>query len=801
MLSGTAACTALLGDFSVGPDPGPTGNDAGDGGEAAGAITPGDAKVPVLRTQKFEATGAVAAGGVTWSITEGAAGGFIDDTGKYVAPVTPGKVHVVATNKATPSLTVSLEVTVVPLALSILAGIPGGTGYLDGPARQARFHDAYGLAYLANPQTMLISDTTNKVVRKWDKATDTVTTIAGQMGVDGESNGIGEAATFRSPADLAIDDLGKTAWIADRANHCIRTINLLTREVTTLAGVCGTANAGHADGATGSQTVFDQLGSMILGPAREALYIFDYQAGGAGYKGIRRVLLSGVGAGGTTSITNGMNSAYMSGDFASKKIYFNDSTGQIKSIVDSVGGPGSPPTISNVASGAPQASGIVAQIGGTANEIYSFYANPFISHFHIGNAAFDAAPFVGVTSEPRYVDGTFVQARFTYLTAMAGDAASNNLFAYDHGGAVRRIDIGASTVSTMLGSPANSELVNGAKDTARLLGPMAIVQDVAAGKLYVADDGQPGVNGQVIRVVDIATGAIDTLSGVPSLVGGGGINGGKSTAKFGGPYDMVKIGGDLYVTDVYGHAIRKVSIADGSVTTPYGQLNTFGGNDGIGNAAHFNFASAPNVDQTGFGAGLATDGTDLYVADGGNYAIRKITIATGEVKTIVGGTKGNGDGTGTAAQFVLPTGIALDKGVMYVADSGANVIKRVDMKTLEVTTWAGFANVAGKTDGGSSVASFTAPFRIVADGNGSLFVSEAPPQYTYVATAARVIRQIDIRTRTVSTFVGTRKTQGLAIADLPAATSCPGGITISDKGDLMFADYCEGAVAILKPHL
>ena len=114
--------------------------------------------------------------------------------------------------------------------------------------------------------------------------------------------------------------------------------------------------------------------------------------------------------------------------------------------------------------------------------------------------------------------------------------------------------------------------------------------------------------------------------------------------------------------------------------------------DGTGAAARFNF---PN--------GIALDAaTNLYVTDGNNHAIRKITPA-GVVSTLAGGTQGIADGTGAAAQFDHPMGIAVDAATnVYVYSK--NRIRKVTPAGV-VTTLAGSGTVAS-IDGTGAAASF-----------------------------------------------------------------------------------------------
>src|SRR5205807_6164625 len=118
--------------------------------------------------------------------------------------------------------------------------------------------------------------------------------------------------------------------------------------------------------------------------------------------------------------------------------------------------------------------------------------------------------------------------------------------------------------------------------------------------------------------------------------------------------------GNVYVADSGNNTIRKIT-PGGVVTTLAGTPGVTGSTDGTGAAASFNFPSD-----------VATDGAgNVYVADYNNNTIRKITPA-GAVSTLAGaGLFGSADGTGAAASFNFPSGVATDSaGNIYVADAG-----------------------------------------------------------------------------------------------------------------------------------
>eukprot|EP00397_Hematodinium_sp_SG-2012_P031806 GEMP01033802.1.p1 GENE.GEMP01033802.1~~GEMP01033802.1.p1 ORF type:complete len:416 (-),score=108.27 GEMP01033802.1:362-1609(-) len=118
----------------------------------------------------------------------------------------------------------------------------GEPGYRDGVARRAQFSDPRGLAVnLAGD--IFVADRDNHCIRRIEAGTRAVSTVAG-TGQRGWRDGTAKVAEFDTPADVAVDMLGRI-YVADSMNHCIRRIDPTKGEVITIAGV---GNRGLIDG-------------------------------------------------------------------------------------------------------------------------------------------------------------------------------------------------------------------------------------------------------------------------------------------------------------------------------------------------------------------------------------------------------------------------------------------------------------------------------------------------------------------------------------------------------------------------
>jgi DNA-binding beta-propeller fold protein YncE len=153
-----------------------------------------------------------------------------------------------------------------------------------------------------------------------------------------------------------------------------------------------------------------------------------------------------------------------------------------------------------------------------------------------------------------------------------------------------------------------------------------------------------------------------------------------------------------------------------------------------------------------FSLAVKADGSQLYVVDAGSNTIRIIDIDTvnnTNKVTTIGSTTGLAGSVDSAVKtdvrFNRPTGITTDGDNLYVTDSGNSTIRRIDLKNnYAVSTLAGTSGTVGSTDGDPKVALFNMPQRITTDGT-SLYVTDFNN---------RTIRKVDILTGAVSTIAG-----------------------------------------------
>ena len=149
--------------------------------------------------------------------------------------------------------------------VTTVAGDPGSTGSTDGSGTTALFNNPQGIVALGGD--LYVADSGNNTIRKVTTGGD-VTTVAGSAGIPGSADGLSAVARFRSPLGIAV--LGGSLYVADSGNQTIRKVLVPSGATSTFAGSAG--QPGVADGSGGTARFSSPDGIAGVG---SALYVAD----------------------------------------------------------------------------------------------------------------------------------------------------------------------------------------------------------------------------------------------------------------------------------------------------------------------------------------------------------------------------------------------------------------------------------------------------------------------------------------------------------------------------------------------
>jgi streptogramin lyase len=264
-------------------------------------------------------------------------------------------------------------------------------------------------------------------------------------------------------------------------------------------------------------------------------------------------------------------------------------------------------------------------------------------------------------------------------------------------------------------------------------------------------------------------------TGVKGYSGDGGL---ATAAQINDPFGVVRgPDGAIYFCEYGGQVIRKV-MADGKIATVAGTGKAgYSGDGGPALAATFNKPHELRFDRAG----------DLFVVDMTNHAVRKIDMKLGTISTIAGvgqqaGYSGDG-GPATAALLKQPHSIQFDAaGDLFICDIGNHVIRKVDMKTGTISTFAGVGK-AGPTPDGAPIAGtpLNGPRSLDFDAAGNLWLATREGNQVF---------RFDLKAGRILHVAGTGK-KGFTGNGGPAklaTLSGPKGIAIARNGDAYLVD-------------
>jgi trimeric autotransporter adhesin len=299
-----------------------------------------------------------------------------------------------------------------------------------------------------------------------------------------------------------------------------------------------------------------------------------------------------------------------------------------------------------------------------------------------------------------------INAPIGYPYGLAVDK-SDNLYVADPSTATIRVITG-TTIRTVSGTSLTSGFSGdgGAATAAQLNYPRSLAFD-SAGNYYIADQFN-------LRIRKVSGGTITTVAGRSHFSGDGGPATG---ALMHLPDDVVvDSAGNLVISDNDNHRIRRV--------TPSGIVSTIAG---TGKCAYTGDGGRAADAALCYPSQMAFDSSgNLYFADSGNSAVRKITTA-GQIATVAGtGTYGDGGDGGQAAgtQLKYPRGLAIDaQNNLYISDYDAERVKKVTAATGGISTIAGNGNNGFSGDGGfASGTKLSGPGHLSLDTSGNLYI-------------------------------------------------------------------------------
>jgi sugar lactone lactonase YvrE len=560
----------------------------------------------------------------------------------------------------------------------IVTTVAGGYIGDGGKATNAAFNFTPGIAQDASGN-YYVSDLSGSRIRKISSSDGTISTIAGTGAPGYNGNGIPAAtAQLSSPAHLRFDPQGNLV-VADSGNCLVRKIDAAGM-ITNLAGngTCGYSGDGglatSAEIGNGYGIAYDPSGNLYISDFLNNVVRMVDTTGIIHTFAGNGIMNGGYSGNGVPATRAQLNFPIGLQADSSGNIYIADSRNNLVRRVDSKG------FITDFA-GNRTGGSLGEGVPGTAGEIWHPRGLAFNKGFlyisdggdgrvrSVNIVANTIQTYAGLTSGYDGGGHALAASEF-YLPGMMIFNSAGHLVVAD--AANGRIREAGNTVATIAGGFIGDR---GTANKAAFLSPQALATDLL-GNSYIVDQ-----SGNRVRKVNVFTNQISTVAG--NGISGYSGDGGKATAaELWFPSGIaVDILGNIFISDFNNGVIRKV--------------------DYLGNIS--TFSKDPRFNSLGH---IALDSFDnLYVVDSGTCVVWKISQAA--KVTVFAGVVNKCDYNASAtkatnAYLNMPYGLSFDRsGRLYIADSGNNLIRRVDRKGI-ITTIAGNGASAFDGDGGQA---------------------------------------------------------------------------------------------------
>jgi sugar lactone lactonase YvrE len=580
-----------------------------------------------------------------------------------------------------------------------------------------------------------ISESTPSRIRKIDAVTNIITTVAGCV-CSNRAEGISAVdAALPALADIGIDAQGNIYMIT---NNRVRKVSAFTGIITTIAGNGSVGSAGN-----GGPAINAQLGNpnAMAVDSIGNIYIADNN---------NNVIRKIDATTGIIDLLAGNGTAGFSGD----------------------GGPAVSAQLSYPADISVDNSGNI--LIADNNRIRKISGGIITTISGNGMAGYNGDDIPAASASLYSPSNVHV--------SKTGNVYVNDVRNY----AIRKITGATSIITSVVGNrTVGTSGIGGQAASAQLYRPGSIAIDTAK-NVYLSDF----YNNKIYKITH-SNGIITTVAGTGEQGVNIGNGGSALLAKMGGPRGMsVDEAGNFYFID-FELSVRKVNISTGIITRVAGSETTYGfsGDGGPATSAKLNRATGTAIDKLG----------NLYIADQQNNCIRKVTALNGIISTVAGsGISGYaGDGTlATTAKLNNPSGVAVDnKGNIFVADNGNNVIRKVDAVSGIITTFAGTGTRGYSGDDSSAIsATLNYPYALAADSSGNLYIAD---QFN------SRIRKVMAATGIISTVAGSATIgfNGDSIHPALASINNPTGIVFDSDGIMYIADNVNNRIRKVKLEL